>query len=99
MNQSKHRVAAIAALIVSHSTGASIADEARSFAAQRDHDAIMARLSALGGGAFEPAFLADAVAFHTAAIDAVKTILLPAATNADLRAQFQGAPPALEKHL
>ena len=68
-------------------------------AAQREHDAVMARLIALDCGAFEPAFLEHDVAFHTAAIDAVRNLLLPNAQNPKLKAHFEAVLPAFEKHL
>ena len=68
-------------------------------AAQMTHDTVMARLSALDCGDFEPAFLEHDVAFHTAAIEAVKTVLLPKTTNAALRAHFEAVLPAFAQHL
>ncbi|KAJ54692.1 hypothetical protein ACMU_16385 [Actibacterium mucosum KCTC 23349] len=67
--------------------------------AQITHDATMARLSELECDRFDGAFLEHDVAFHEAAIDAVRTVLLPAADNPALKSHFQDILPAFEHHL
>ena len=67
--------------------------------AQRGHDAVMARLSTLKCDAFDAAFLEHDVAFHTAAIEAVRTILLPNTKNPELKKHFTAIVPAFEGHL
>lgn len=68
-------------------------------AAAADHDKAMTKLLALKGAAFDQAYAAHEVAFHSAAIDAVKTALLPAAKCGELRAHFKEVLPAFEHHL
>lgn len=67
--------------------------------AQIAHDANMARLSALDCSDFDSAFLEHDVAFHEAAISAVKNILLPTTKSEELKAHFQEVLPAFEQHL
>lgn len=64
-----------------------------------DHDAAMARLLKLAGADFDKAYAEHEVAFHTAAIDAVRNTLLPAAKCLDLQAHFKAVLPAFEHHL
>jgi putative membrane protein len=64
----------------------------------KDHQAAMARLSALHGPAFERAFLEHEQAFHAAVIDAVKTTLLPAIKNQELKDFVASLAPAFEAH-
>src|SRR5690606_2936287 len=64
----------------------------------KDHAATMARLRALEGTAFDRAFLQYEAQFHAAVIDAVKTTLLPAIQNAELKARVVKVAPAFEAH-
>jgi putative membrane protein len=64
----------------------------------KDHQAAMARLSALHGPTFERAFLEHEQAFHAAVIDAVKTTLLPAIKNQELKDFVASLAPAFEAH-
>lgn len=64
----------------------------------RDHQAAMARLSALSGVAFDRAFLEHEQAFHQAVLDAVKTTLLPAIQNQELKDFVASLGPAFEAH-
>src|SRR5262245_31606690 len=64
-----------------------------------DHGKTLARLLALEGGDFDKAYLEHEVAFHRAAIDAVKSTLLPAAHCPALRAHLKEVLPAFEHHL
>src|SRR6478752_4938353 len=61
--------------------------EVRDFGAMlaRDHKAVVKRLSALRGSAFDHAFLQHEVAFHKGVIDAVNTTFMPAIQNAELK--------------
>ena len=67
--------------------------------AQKNHNDTMAKLSGLGCPEFDQAFLKHDVAFHTAAIEAVRTLLIPSTKNAVLKKHFQSVLPAFEKHL
>ena len=66
---------------------------------QIQHNEVMAKLSALTCPEFDNAFLKHDVAFHTAAIDAVKNILIPNTQNQALKNHFLAVLPAFEKHL
>jgi putative membrane protein len=65
----------------------------------RDHAAAMKRLSGLSGPEFDHAFLQHEVAFHKAVIDAVKTTLLPAIENEELKGFVLKVAPAFEAHM
>lgn len=62
------------------------------------HAAVMKRLSALKGAEFDRAFLAHEKAFHAAVLDAVKTSLLPAISNQELKDFVTSLAPAFESH-
>jgi putative membrane protein len=68
-------------------------------AAAVEHGRAMHDLAALSGAEFDRAYLKHEVAFHRAAIDAVRKVLLPATTCAALRAHFTDVLPAMEHHL
>jgi putative membrane protein len=59
----------------------------------------MVTLAGLRGVDFDRAYLKHEVAFHRAAIDAVKHALLPATSCPALKAHFEGVLPAMEHHL
>lgn len=62
------------------------------------HAATMARLARLEGAEFDRAFLEHERSFHVAVLDAVKTTLLPAIQNAELKAFVTSLAPAFEAH-
>lgn len=64
----------------------------------KDHQAAMARLNALRGAEFDKAFLQHEEAFHAAVIQAVKTTLLPAIQNTELKDFVTSLAPAFEAH-
>jgi len=68
-------------------------------AAAIDHSKALTRLQGLRGVEFDKAYAQHEVAFHRAAIGAVKTALLPSAQCAELRAHFAQVLPAFEHHL
>lgn len=68
-------------------------------AAAIEHGRAMAQLVALKGASFDSVYLHQEVAFHRAAIDAVKQVLEPSATCPALKAHFRDILPALEHHL
>ena len=68
-------------------------------AAASDHARTLGRLQALKGPEFDKAYAEHEVAFHRAAIEAVKTALLPAAQCAALKAHFTEVLPAFAHHL
>jgi putative membrane protein len=65
----------------------------------KDHAAAMARLRGLSGAEFDHAFLQHEAAFHKAVIDAVKSTLLPAIKNAELKDLVVKVAPAFEAHM
>lgn len=62
------------------------------------HAAVMARLSRLSGVEFDRAFLQHEQAFHAAVLSAVKTTLLPAIRNEELKKFVSSLAPAFEAH-
>lgn len=65
----------------------------------RDQAALIRRLSGLPGAEFDRAFLEHEVVFHRDVIAAIKTTLLPAITNEELRALVLKVAPAFQAHL
>lgn len=57
------------------------------------------KLSGLSGAAFDRAYMQREVEYHQAVIDAVKTVLIPNAKNAQLKALLEKVSPVLEGHL
>ncbi|MEO8621559.1 MAG: DUF4142 domain-containing protein [bacterium] len=68
-------------------------------AAAMEHGREIATLAALTGADFDAAYMHHEVAFHQAAINAVKQVLQPAATCPALKTHFKDILPALEHHL
>ncbi len=68
-------------------------------AAAVEHDKTLARLLALKGAEFDKAYVEHEVAFHRAAIEAVKTVLLPSAKCPELQTHLKSVLPAFEHHL
>lgn len=68
-------------------------------AAAIEHADALAELLKLQGAQFDKEYLKREVAFHRAAIAAVKTTLIPAAHCAELKAHLQMVLPAFEQHL
>jgi putative membrane protein len=59
----------------------------------------MKKLQGLKGADFDKAWLDHEIAYHQAVIDAVTKTLLPATTNADLKAFEEKVAPAFVGHL
>lgn len=64
----------------------------------RNHAAVIARLNTLNGAEFDRAFLEHEQAFHAAVLSAVKTTLLPAIRNQELKDFVTSLAPAFEAH-
>ena len=64
----------------------------------KDHAAVMKKLGALRGAEFDRAFLQHEAAFHGAVLTAVKTSLLPAIRNPELKDFVTSLAPAFEAH-
>jgi putative membrane protein len=62
-------------------------------------DKNVAHLKTLSGAAFDKAYVAQEVAYHTAVLDAVDKTLIPNASNADLKALLVKVRPAFVAHL
>jgi putative membrane protein len=58
-----------------------------------------AKLKALKGTAFDKAYVDNEVAYHTAVINAVTTVLIPNAKNAELKGALEAAGPLFQGHL
>lgn len=56
-------------------------------------------LKSLKGSAFDKAYIDNEVAFHTSVIGAVETVLIPDASNPELKSLLQTAVPAFKTHL
>jgi putative membrane protein len=65
----------------------------------QDQDALMRRLKALQGAEFDRAFLQYEARFHQDVITAIKTKLLPAINNAELKTLVVKVAPAFQAHL
>lgn len=59
----------------------------------------LAKLEKLEGAAFDAAYVAHEVAYHQAVIDAVDGVLIPGASNAELKALLVKVRPAFDAHL
>lgn len=68
-------------------------------AAAKAHAQAMTSLRAKSGPDFDRAFLQHEVAFHKSVIDAVKSTLLPAVRNEELRDLVVKVAPAFEAHM
>jgi putative membrane protein len=62
------------------------------------HAAVMTRLGKLSGAEFDRAFLEHERAFHVAVLSAVKSTLLPAIQNQELKEFVVSLAPAFEAH-
>ncbi|GEM_PF-1357798 len=69
------------------------------FALAAKHAAAMRTLQAASGAAFDRAFLQNEVDFHKDVIDAVKTTLLPAIRNQELKDFVTKVAPAFQAHM
>ena len=57
------------------------------------------QLSTLSGAAFDKAYIDHEVAYHQQVLDAVDKVLIPGASNADLKALLVKVRPAFQAHL
>lgn len=64
----------------------------------RQHAAVMTRLRGLRGAEFDRAFVQHEQEFHAAVLSAVKSTLLPAISNDELRKFVTSLAPAFEAH-
>jgi putative membrane protein len=68
-------------------------------ASAKKHVEVLASLGAKRGAEFDRAFLEYEVAFHKSVLDAVRSTLLPAIDNAELKALVVKVAPAFEAHM
>jgi len=64
-----------------------------------DAESTKKALSSKSGDAFNKAYINNEVAYHKAVIDEVQNVLIPDATNAELKALLQKVLPILKTHL
>jgi putative membrane protein len=72
---------------------------ATSASLQKGGDENLASLKKLNGAAFDKAYVAHEVVYHQAVLDAVDKVLIPSASNADLKALLVKVRPAFVAHL
>lgn len=56
-------------------------------------------LTTKSGAEFDRAYIGNEVAYHRAVLDALDNLLIPNATNAELKATLEGVRPAFQAHL
>ena len=71
----------------------------KDFALATDHEQAMKTLESASGKAFDRAYLSHEVSYHKAVIDAIKSSLIPATQNAELKALEVKVGPAFEAHM
>jgi putative membrane protein len=74
-------------------------DNPTSRSLKADGDKHLARLKTLSGAAFDKAYVDREVAYHQQVLDALDTLLIPNATNAELKALLVKVRPAFVAHL
>jgi putative membrane protein len=74
-------------------------DNPTSKSLQADGDKNLAHLKTLKGAAFDRAYVNREVAYHQQVIDALDKILIPGATNDELKALLVGVRPSFVGHL
>jgi putative membrane protein len=74
-------------------------DNALSKQLRADGAAVRAKLAAKSGAEFDRAYIAHEVEYHKAVIAAVDDLLIPSATNAELKQTIISVRPALVAHL
>lgn len=74
-------------------------DNAMSRSLNADGEKHLARLQTLSGAAFDKAYIEREVAYHQQVLDAVDQVLIPNATNAELKALLVKVRPTFLAHL
>ena len=74
-------------------------DNATSQSLKSGGDANVATLKGLSGAAFDKAYIDHEVAYHQQVLDALDKVLIPSASNADLKALLVKVRPAFVAHL
>lgn len=65
----------------------------------RTQDAERTRIAQFQGAEFDKAYIDHEVAYHTQVVDAIDQILIPSATNAELKGLVEQVRPAIAAHL
>lgn len=99
MVSSDHTGVRSAAHELAEKIGAELTLPAVRMEAAKSHYAAVAGLRELSGADFDAAYLKHEIAFHAAAIEAVKTVLVPAASHGELKAHFEAVLPHFQRHL
>jgi len=94
-----HRSVRLAAAELANQIGANVTLPALRQAAAEQFFETIANLAALEGEEFDAAYLRHEIGFHSAAMEAVRSILLPAASHSALVEHFQSVLPHFEHHL
>jgi putative membrane protein len=94
-----HRAVNAAAVELVTKLGVTPVESATSQKLRTDGAAVKAQLAAQSGAAFDRAYITHEVAYHKAVIAAVDQLLIPSATNAELKATLIGVRPAFVAHL
>lgn len=79
--------------------GVKSADSPTSIGLKKGSIEIIAKLQSLSGKAFDKFYIDNEVDYHKVVTDAVGSVLIPNAKNAELKAALQGAQPLFLKHL
>lgn len=66
---------------------------------QKGGDDNLAKLRTLSGAAFDKAYVDQEVTYHVAVLDALDKVLIPSASNAELKALLVKVRPAIDAHL
>jgi putative membrane protein len=74
-------------------------DNPTSKALKAGGDRNLAALKSLSGAAFDKAYIDNEVAYHQQVLDAVDKVLIPSASNAELKALLVKVRPAFVSHL
>jgi len=79
--------------------GVTPADSATSASLKAQAEQTTEKLKALHGKAFDKAYIDNEVAYHTAVIKEIRSVLIPDAQNAELKSALQGTVPLFQGHL
>lgn len=79
--------------------GVTPAESDTSAALKSQAEETTAKLKALHGKAFNKAYIDNEVAYHTAVIKEIRSVLIPDAQNAELKSALEGTVPLFQGHL
>lgn len=99
MTKRDHESVNEAAVALVTRLGVTPVDNALSFDLRDDAETKRLTLRDFEGFAFDSAYAANEVAYHTTVLGAIDSALIPSATNAELRALLVAVRPAVAAHL